>query len=98
MAIINESLVLCAIGKGESKIATKLTQETGISSTRISRVLSSLERKKLITRQIGAQDKRCFNFELTTHGAQTVKKMKEAHIPAVDILSNLAESLPENIL
>lgn len=78
---INEAMVTCCL---TDKIMSsgEISLETGISTTRTSRVLLSLEQKGYVTRSFDDNDKRKMMFELTTAGFD---KQKEINGMEVDL-------------
>lgn len=72
---INMALCLCTLS--ENKYCSgDLANELGISTTRISRVLGSLEKRNLVRREVDTEDKRVMFFMLTQTGIEKVSKMK----------------------
>lgn len=66
---VNEAMVLCSLYE-TIKCSGDISTETGISPSRTSRVLLSLEQKEYITRSFSETDKRKMMFELTDEGAK----------------------------
>lgn len=64
---INEAMVLCSL-QGAIKCSGDISSDTGISTSRTSRVLLSLEQKGYVTRSFDGTDKRKMMFELTSEG------------------------------
>jgi len=72
---INEALSLCSLESGP-KNSNELARDLGISLSRISRVLGSLEHKGLVRREVTAEDKRKVLFSLLPAGK---KRLNELH-------------------
>lgn len=70
---INEAMVLCSLYE-TTRCSGDVSTDTGISTSRTSRVLLSLEQKGYVIRNFCDKDKRKMMFELSTEG---VKKKKE---------------------
>jgi len=70
---INEAMVLCSLYE-TIKCSGDVSADTGISTSRTSRVLLSLEQKGYIIRSFCDEDKRKMMFKLSSEG---VKKKKE---------------------
>lgn len=73
---LNEGLILCCLSE-HSMRSGKIAEETGISTTRTSRILASLENKGLVIRSIDTIDKRKMIFELSDLGIVKHKAIKE---------------------
>jgi len=78
---INEAMVLCCL-TDQIKCSGEISTETGISTTRTSRVLLSLEQKGYVTRSFDDKDKRKMMFELAASG---IEKQKEINGMEVDL-------------
>ena len=72
---INEGMILCCLKDGSSKSANELCGFIGLSNSRVSRVINSVEEKGYITRSMGVTDKRQMIFTLTDSGKEKVKEM-----------------------
>ncbi|MDD2635110.1 MAG: MarR family transcriptional regulator [Bacteroidales bacterium] len=66
---INEAMVLCCLYEGV-KCSGDISADTGISTSRTSRVLLSLEQKEYVIRSFSNSDKRKMMFELSTKGEE----------------------------
>lgn len=87
---INEAIVACALSK-HKKCPNDLMQEIGLSGSRISRILSSLEKKKLVRRNFDKNDKRKMIFTLTTEGEKTIDILHQSTIEIPEILKNITK-------
>lgn len=74
---LNESLCLCCVSLFDLT-AGDLARELGLSTSRISRVLNSLEQKKLIVRSFAEEDRRAVRLEITQHGNTVLEELKNA--------------------
>ena len=88
---INEGMLLCCLKDGEPKSANELCDFIGLSNSRVSRIINTVEAKGYISRQMGATDKRQMIFTLTELGKQKTKEMQKQNIN----LSGLARHLTE---
>ncbi|MEN9918427.1 MAG: hypothetical protein RL662_863 [Bacteroidota bacterium] len=77
---INEGLVLCCLKDGESKSANELCEFIGLSNSRVSRIINTIEKKELIARNIGNKDKRQMFFALTDAGKHKIQEMLSSEI------------------
>lgn len=74
---INEAMVLCCLKDGESKTAGAISEYIGLSNSRISKILTSVENKEFITRSISQEDKRQMIFTLSPIGMQKIQEMSK---------------------
>lgn len=72
---INEGMVLCCLKDGKPKTANELCEFIGLSNSRVSRVINTVETKGFIKREIGSIDKRQMIFTLTKEGENKIKQM-----------------------
>ncbi|MDR1876630.1 MAG: MarR family transcriptional regulator [Flavobacteriaceae bacterium] len=73
---INEALVLCCLKYGETKTANEISGFIGLSNSRASRIINTVEKKNFIIRSMGAKDKRQMLFSLTEEGKRKIEEMK----------------------
>lgn len=81
---INEAMVLCSLSDAK-KCSGDISADTGISTSRTSRVLLSLEQKGYVTRSFDDNDKRKMMFQLSTEG---VEKQLEINTIEIDMNFN----------
>ncbi len=83
---LNETLCMCSLENGEQSPGN-LAEDLGVSLSRMSRVLSSLERKGMVQRSISEVDKRKMLFTLTPEGEARLQAVKatELSIPEVSL-------------
>lgn len=77
---INEAMILCCLKDGEAKTAGALSDFIGLSNSRISKIITSVENKKLIRRLINPEDKRQMLFSLTREGKSRIEEMKQREL------------------
>lgn len=77
---INEAMLLCCLKDGKPKAANQLCEFVGLSNSRVSRIITTVEDKGYIAREMGTTDKRQMIFSLTDTGVQKVKEMQEQNI------------------
>jgi DNA-binding MarR family transcriptional regulator len=75
---INEAMVLCSLYE-TIKCSGDIAADTGISTSRTSRVLLALEQKGYVTRSFNGTDKRKMMFELSAGGLE-----KKQEISCID--------------
>ncbi|GAB1481407.1 winged helix DNA-binding protein [Treponema sp.] len=91
---LTEALVLCAVDGG-CTAAGNLTDDVGISASRLSRILAQLEKKALIHRTRRSDDKRNWDNEVTLKGRALLKKMKNEGIDMPSELESLGKTIVE---
>ncbi len=77
---LNEAMTLCTLSGGTLK-AGVVAAEVGLSESRMSRVLGSLEKKSLVRREMGSYDRRVMLFCLTAAGGKKLERLEQAAIP-----------------
>lgn len=77
---INEAIILYALNDGKPKVANKLYDYVGLSKSRVSRVLTDIEKKGYIVREAGTKDKRNVLFSLTSEGVEKSKEITKQRI------------------
>ena len=61
---INEAMLLCCLKDGETKSAGMICEYIGLSNSRVSKVITAVENKGYIRRNINKNDKRQMCFSL----------------------------------
>ncbi len=77
---INEAMLLCCLKESEAKSAGTICDFIGLSNSRVSKVITSMEDKGYILREISREDKRQMFFSLTPKGKEKVERMKNADL------------------
>lgn len=90
---LNEALILCKLRDGKSYSASEISDFIGLTTSRVSRIISSFETKGMISRSIGNSDKRQMFFELTKEGKQLVKKMQSKQACIQDLSTKIKDIL-----
>ena len=86
---INEAMLLCCMKDGKERPANEIAEFIGLSNSRVSKIITSVEDKGWIVRMMGTEDKRKMIFSLTKTGKVIVKKMRDKQIPLNGVLSRL---------
>ncbi|MEN2998002.1 MAG: MarR family transcriptional regulator [Brevinematia bacterium] len=88
----NEIMILCLLNALDLS-AGELSKEIGVSGSRLSKVINSLEKGGYIVRRIDDKDKRKMIFSITSKGKRKVEEFAESklEVPDIDIekISNL---------
>ncbi len=88
---INEAMLLCCLKDNHSKSAGTICEYIGLSNSRVSKVITSVENKGFIERSISPEDKRQMLFSLTEAGKDKISQMMETEL-SFDGLYNKLES------
>ena len=88
---LNEAMTLCAIGE-HSVAASVVAERTGMRASHCSKIISALERRKLVCRSIDKHDKRQINITLTRAGRESLNALKEYEIVVPEILNTVFEN------
>ena len=88
---LNEAMTLCAIGE-HSVAASVVAERTGMRASHCSKIISALERRKLVCRSIDKHDKRQINIILTRAGRESLNALKKYEIVVPEILSAVFEN------
>jgi DNA-binding MarR family transcriptional regulator len=79
----NDALLLCAVNKGICE-PSALAKELELSPSRLTRILDSLENRKLVQRTLSIMDRRSLTVALTEAGSEMVKtyRCSELNLPS----------------
>ena len=82
---LNEGMLLCTLLNTPKLTSSEIAEALGLSASNASKIIRSVEEKKLITRLVGKADKRQMHFALTPEGKNriTVIKNNTPEIPAL---------------
>ena len=73
---LNEGMLLCTISKIGKCSSGKIADVLGLSSSNASKVIVSMEKKGLIDRIVGEEDRRQMHFILTEKGIKSLESFK----------------------
>ena len=91
---LNEAMALCCLSHDAPKLsASDISEKTGMSCSQTSKVLKSVENKKMIKRSLGKTDKRQMYFTLTNDGKECLDKIRCREITIPEILKPVFERL-----
>lgn len=90
---INEAMLLCCLKNNEAKSAGTLCEYIGLSNSRVSKVITSVEDKGYIHRRINKEDKRQMFFSLTTTGKEKIRQMMDAELCIDNLFNQLKECI-----
>lgn len=83
---LNEAMLLCCLSGNGILSSTEISEALGLSCSNASKVIKSVEEKKLIKRSLSAEDKRSMLFRLTAKGESKLSEMQLC-----------TQELPENL-
>ena len=85
---LNEGMLLCTLLNTPKLTSSEIAEALGLSAS-TSKVIRSVEGKKLITRLIGKEDKRQMRFSLTTEGKNRISDIKNATFELSELLQQV---------
>ena len=86
---LNEGMLLCTLLNTPKLTYSEIPEALGLSASNTSKVIRSVEGKKLITRLIGKEDKRQMRFSLTTEGKNRISDIKNATFELSELLQQV---------
>ena len=86
---INEAMLLCCLKDNEAKSAGMICDYIGLSNSRVSKVITSVENKGFIRRNINKEDKRQMFFSLTPKGKEKIQQMMQAELNMDSLFNQL---------
>ena len=88
---INDAMVICCLKNGEEKSAGDICDFVGLSNSRVSKVLCTVEELGYIQRRLGSKDKRQMFFSLTEKGKNKVETMKGQSLHFAEFLQKISK-------
>jgi DNA-binding MarR family transcriptional regulator len=88
---INDAMVLCCLKNGEEKSAGDICDFVGLSNSRVSKVLCTVEEMGFIQRRLGSIDKRQMFFALTETGKVKVASMNGQSLHFSEFLKKVSK-------
>lgn len=86
---INEAMLVCCLKEGERKTAGGICEYIGLSNSRVSKIITSVENKGFISREISPEDKRQMLFCLTESGKEKVRQMQASDLNIAGLYAQL---------
>lgn len=87
-----EASMLCSIEMGNSEPA-KLAKSLNLSPSRTSRLISSLESKKLTERESSSDDKRIIKLRLSKSGLELLEYIHQTELPFPEYLQKTLQEI-----
>lgn len=94
---INEAMLLCCMKDGNEKTAGALCDYIGLSNSRVSKVITAVEKKGYISRSISPEDKRQMLFSLTQAGKEKIRSMQQAQIAFEQLYAKLETCIQNGV-
>ena len=88
---LNEGMLLCTLLERPKLTSGEIAEVLGLTASNTSKVIRSVESKKLITRLIGSEDKRQMLFTLSKEGKERIHAIKHSDIELSEILQKVTE-------
>ena len=73
---LNEGMLLCALLDHSRLTSGEIAEALGLTHSNTSKLIRSVEEKKLIARVVGKVDKRQMHFSLTAEGKEQIAAIK----------------------
>ena len=86
---LNEGMLLCSLQKSGKCSSGEIASMLGLTFSNASKVICSAEKKSLICRTLGDNDKRQMYFALTEKGAELLATIKSDELPLSESLKTL---------
>ncbi|MBD9094461.1 MAG: MarR family transcriptional regulator [Bacteroides oleiciplenus] len=82
---LNEGMLLCALLDHPRLTSGEIAEALGLTHSNTSKLIRSVEEKKLVARIVGKVDKRQMHFSLTSEGKQQIDAIKNTshEMPAI---------------
>ena len=88
---LNEGMLLCSLSKNEKLTSGEIAKLLGLTNSNTSKVIRSVENKKLVKRAIGKNDKRQIYFSLTKEGINKLNDISSTKVEIPDYLNSILE-------
>ncbi len=88
---LNEGMLLCSLLTLGKCTSGKIAELLGLTLSNSSKVITSAEKKGLIERMIGTEDKRQMYFVLTERGKDCINNIKCNSGDILDLISRIKE-------
>lgn len=89
---LNEGMLLCSLCKEQKLSSGQIAKILNLSNSNTSKVIRSVENKKLVKRILGNTDKRQMYFSLTQLGKEKLEAIQCEKIDIPDLLQSVLEN------
>ncbi len=86
---LNEGMALCSLYQNAPLSASQIAQHLGLKSSHVSKIIASVEKKELLERTMGKEDKRQMYFNLTIKGKELISSVKSDEMILPDLLNDI---------
>lgn len=86
---LNEGMLLCSLREATLS-SSDLAEALGLTNSNTSKVIKSVEEKKLIERALGKEDKRQMYFNLTDAGRAKLAELKKEENQIIELTNKIA--------
>lgn len=86
---LNEGMLLCTLLNTPRLTSGEIAEALGLTCSNTSKLIRSVEEKKLIARIIGKVDKRQMNFSLTAEGKEQITAIKSTTHEMPELLQQI---------
>lgn len=90
---LNEGMLLCTLLNSPKLTSTEIAEALGLSASNASKVIRSVEGKRLITRVVGKEDRRLMRFSLSAEGKKRIADIKCASFELPDLLQRAVRAV-----
>lgn len=90
---LNEGMLLCALLEHSRLASGEIAESLGLSHSNTSKLIRSVEEKRLIARIVGKVDKRQMHFSLTAEGKELIDSIKNTVHEMPELLQEIVNLL-----
>ena len=90
---LNEGVLICSVCREGKCSSGQIAERLGLSCSNSSKVIASAEKKGLIKRILGAEDRRQMYFNLTTEGKQLLEIIRSASGELYEVLGEIKDTV-----
>ena len=90
---LNEGMLLCTLFDSPKLTSTEIAEALGLSASNASKVIRSVEEKRLIIRVVGKEDKRQMRFSLSADGKRRIIDIKSTTLRIPDLLQRVVRQV-----
>lgn len=90
---LNEGMLLCALLEHSRLASGEIAESLGLSHSNTSKLIRSVEEKRLIARIVGKVDKRQMHFSLTAEGKELIDSIKNTVHEMPELLQEIVDLL-----
>lgn len=90
---LNEGMLLCGLLDKPRLTSGEIAEALGLTCSNTSKLIRSVEEKKLVARIVGKVDKRQMYFSLTTEGKERITKIINSNYELPAILQQVVDLL-----